>query len=164
MVKEGDCNSKFFHKVANGRRNRKFIKILENERGLVLNNIDSITEEILLFYEKLYSSPLGESWKVEGLDWSLISKESASRLDSLFTEEEISRVIFQLDRDEALGPYGFTITVFQDCCDVIKEDLVRVFAEFHRCGIINQSTNATFIALLPKKIQTKKFQTLDLLA
>ena len=39
---------------------------------------------------------------------------------------------------------------------MIKEDLVRVFAEFHRCGIINQSTNATFIALLPKKIQTKK--------
>ena len=54
--------------MANGRRNRKFIKELENERGLMLNNIDSITEEILLFYEKLYSSPLGESWRVEGLD------------------------------------------------------------------------------------------------
>ena len=47
-VKERDCNSKFFHKVANGRRNRKFIKFLENERGLVLNNSESITEEILL--------------------------------------------------------------------------------------------------------------------
>ncbi|RVW89552.1 LINE-1 retrotransposable element ORF2 protein [Vitis vinifera] len=31
------------------------------------------------------------------------------------------------------------------------EDLVRVFAEFHRSGIINQSTNASFIVLLPKK-------------
>ena len=67
-VKEGDCNSKFFHKVANRGRNRKFIKFLENERCLVLINIDSITEEILLFYEKLYSSPHGESWRVEGLD------------------------------------------------------------------------------------------------
>ena len=28
-VQEGDCNSKFFHKVANGRRNRKYIKTLE---------------------------------------------------------------------------------------------------------------------------------------
>ena len=77
-------------------------------------------------------------------------------MDSLFTEEEISRVIFQLDRDEALGPYGFTITVFQDCCDVIKEDLVRVFAEFHRSRIINRSTNTSFIVLLPKKNPTKK--------
>ncbi|RVW70239.1 putative ribonuclease H protein [Vitis vinifera] len=92
-------------------------------------------------------SPPGESWRVEGLDWSPVSEESASRLDSLFTEEEISRVIFQLDRDEALGPYGFTITVFQDCCDVIKEDLVRVFAEFHRSRIINRSTNTSFIII-----------------
>ena len=47
-VKERDCNSKFFHKVANGRQKRKFIKFLENEKGLVLNNSESITEEILL--------------------------------------------------------------------------------------------------------------------
>ncbi|RVW44240.1 Transposon TX1 uncharacterized 149 kDa protein [Vitis vinifera] len=86
-VKEGDCNSKFFHKVANGRRNRKFIK---------------------------------------------------------------------MDRDKAPGPDGFTIAVFQDCWDVIKEDLVRVFDEFHRSGIINQSTNASFIVLLPKKSMAKK--------
>ncbi|RVW47872.1 Transposon TX1 uncharacterized 149 kDa protein [Vitis vinifera] len=124
MVKEGDCNSKFFHKVANGRRNRKFIKFLENERGLVLNNSKSIIEEILLYFEKLYSSPPKESWR--------------------------------LDRDKAPEPDGFTIAVFQDCWDVIKEELVRVFAEFHRSRIINQSTNVSFIVLLPKKIQTKK--------
>ncbi|RVW69991.1 Transposon TX1 uncharacterized 149 kDa protein [Vitis vinifera] len=40
--------------------------------------------------------------------------------------------------------------------NVIKEDLVRVFVEFHRSGVINQSTNASFIVLLPKKSTTKK--------
>ena len=118
------------------------------------NNAESITEEILLYFEKLYASPTGEFWSVEGLDWSPISEESASRLDSPFTEEEISRAIFQLDRDKAPGPNDFTIAVFQDCLDVI-EDLVRVFAEFHRSRIINQSTNASFIVLLPKKSLTK---------
>ncbi|RVW17671.1 Transposon TX1 uncharacterized 149 kDa protein [Vitis vinifera] len=130
-VKEGDCNSKFYHKVANGRRNRKYIKELENERGLVLKN-------------------------AERLDWSPISEEIALRLDSPFTEEEISKAIFQLDRDKAPGPDGFTIAVFQECWDVIKEDLVRVFAEFHRSGIINQSTNASFIVLIPKKSLSKR--------
>ncbi|RVX13214.1 hypothetical protein CK203_017852 [Vitis vinifera] len=85
-------------------------------------------------FEKLYASPSGESWRVEGLDWSPISSESASRLESPFTEEEISKAIFQMDRDKAPGPDGFTIAVFQDCWDVIKEDLVRVFDEFHRSG------------------------------
>ena len=60
--------------------------MLENERGIVLNNSESITEEILLYFEKLYASPTGESWRVEGLDWSLIFEKSASRLDSPFTE------------------------------------------------------------------------------
>ena len=34
----------------------------------MLNNSESITEEILLYFEKLYASPTGESWRVEGLD------------------------------------------------------------------------------------------------
>ncbi|RVW87422.1 hypothetical protein CK203_033651 [Vitis vinifera] len=61
-----------------------------------------------------------------------------------------------MDRDKAPGPDGFTIAVFQDCWDVIKEDLVRVFAEFHRSGVINQSTNASFIVLLPKKMDERR--------
>ena len=130
--------------------------MLENERGIVLNNSESIIEETLLYFEKLYSSPTGESWRVEGLDWSPISEESASRLDSPFTKEEIYKAIFQLDKNKASGSDGFTIAVFQDCWDVIKEDLVRVFAKFHRSGIINQSTNASFMVLLPKKSLTKK--------
>ena len=142
--------------MANGRRNKKYIKVLENERGLVLNNAESIIEEILLYFEKLYASPIGESWRVEGLDWSPISEGSVLRLDSPFTEEEISKAIFQLHRDKASGPDGFTIAVFQDCWNVIKEDLVRVFVKFHRSGIINQSTNTSFIVLLPKKSLTKK--------
>ena len=77
-------------------------------------------------------------------------------MDYSFTEEEISKAIFQLDRDKAQRPNGFTNAVFQDCWDVIKEDLVRVLTEFHRSGIINQSTNASFIVLLPKKSLTKK--------
>ena len=163
-VKDEDCNSKFFHKVANGRRNKNFIKFLENERGLVLDNSKSITEEILLYFKKLYLSPPGKSWRVEGINWSPISGESASRLDSPFSEEEIFTAIFQLDRDKAPGPDGFTIAVFQNFWDVIKEDLVRVFVEFHSSGIINQSTNASFIVLLPKKSRQRRFQILDLLA
>ncbi|KAL6332066.1 hypothetical protein AAG906_020745 [Vitis piasezkii] len=64
-VKDGDCNSKLFHKVANGIRNMNFIKFLENERGLVLDNSESITEEILLYFKKLYSSPPSESWRLD---------------------------------------------------------------------------------------------------
>ena len=41
---------------------------------------------------------------------------------------------------------------------------MRVFAEFHKSGIINQSTNASFIVLLPKKCQTKKISDFKLIS
>ncbi|RVW40361.1 Transposon TX1 uncharacterized 149 kDa protein [Vitis vinifera] len=64
--------------------------------------------------------------------------------------------VFQLNWEKAPGPDGFTLAVYQECWDVIKEDLMRVFFEFHTKGVINQSTNATFIAMVPKKSQTFK--------
>lgn len=54
-----------------------------------------------------------------------------------FIEEEIFIAIFQLDRDKVPGPNDFTIDVFQDCWDEIKEDLVKVFSRFHRNGVVN---------------------------
>ncbi|RVX01637.1 Transposon TX1 uncharacterized 149 kDa protein [Vitis vinifera] len=109
-----------------------------------------------LSFGELNEKKKRESWSIERLDRSPISEESVISLDAPFIEEEISKAIFQMDRDKAPGPDGFTIAVFQDCWDVIKEDIVRVFAEFHRSGVINQSTNASFIVLLPKKSTTKK--------
>ena len=41
---------------------------------------------------------------------------------------------------------------------MIKEDLLKVFSEFHSTGIVNQSTNSTFITLVPKKDQPKRMK------
>ncbi|RVW68257.1 Transposon TX1 uncharacterized 149 kDa protein [Vitis vinifera] len=108
-------------------------------------------------WEQLFPQSLQEvlpRWTSD--HWPIVLETNPFQLDSPFTEEEISKAIFQLDRDKASGPNGFTIAVFQDCWDVIKEDLVRMFAEFHKNRIINQSTNASFIVLLPKKSMSKK--------
>ena len=77
-------------------------------------------------------------------------------LDGPFSEEEVRLTVFQLNKEKALGPDGFTIVEYQECWNVIKEDLMRVFLEFHTNRIINRSTNATFIASVPKKSQTFK--------
>ena len=39
---------------------------------------------------------------------------------------------------------------------MIEDDRLRVFLKFHNNGVINQSTNATFIVLWPKKSQISK--------
>ncbi|RVW28221.1 hypothetical protein CK203_083720 [Vitis vinifera] len=136
-IKEGDCNSKFFHRVATGRRSRKFIKSLISERGETLSNIEVISEEIVNFFGNLYSKPEGDSWRIEGIDWAPISGESAVWLDRPFSEEEVRMAVFQLNKEKASGPDDFTIAVYQECWDVIKEDLMRVFFEFHTKGVLS---------------------------
>ena len=109
-IKEGDCNSKFFHKVANGKRNKKFIKSLVLEDGVVLDNIESISEEIKHHFGKLFSKPSESHWRIEGLDWSLVSAESVVWLDRPFSKKDIHNVVLHLNKEKAPGPNGFTIS------------------------------------------------------
>lgn len=46
---------------------------------------------------------------------------------------------------------------------MVKENLLRVFMEFHNRGVINQSTNAIFIALVLKRSQTNKISNFRLI-
>lgn len=64
--------------------------------------------------------------------------------------------MFQLNKEKAPGPNGFTTALYHMCWDVIKDDVLGVFLEFHDNGVINQITNATFIALMIKKSSTSR--------
>lgn len=57
-----------------GDETEKCIKSLVSEERVNLSNIENISKEILKFFGKLYSKPLGDSWKIEGLEWSPIAR------------------------------------------------------------------------------------------
>ena len=49
--------------------------------------------------------------------------------------------------------------------ETIKEDLLKVFNEFFENGLINAKTNATYICLIPKKLNSisiKDFRPISL--
>ena len=51
----------YSHRVANGRRNRKFIKSLVFEKLLTPGNIGNILKEIVYFFRKPYSKTPSDS-------------------------------------------------------------------------------------------------------
>ncbi|RVW47842.1 hypothetical protein CK203_092923 [Vitis vinifera] len=57
-----------------------------------------------------------------------------------------------MDRDKAPGPDGFTIAVFQDCWDVIKEDLVRVFENFIGAELSIKALMPLSLFFCPKRV------------
>ena len=67
-IKEGDNNTKFFHKVANSRRRYNHISMLE-VNGVVYEDESEMADQAVQFYKNLYKE--SEEWRpfVEGLEF-----------------------------------------------------------------------------------------------
>jgi hypothetical protein len=71
-------------------------------------------------------------------------------LERVFEEEEVRKVVSAMNGDKASGLDGFSMAFFQECWDVLRVDVMKVFSEFHARGLFEESLNASFIALIPK--------------
>ena len=149
-LKEGDKNSKFFHRLANSHRNTNSIGQLIIE-GVVSSNQDEIRDHIANFYEHLYIKNGQRRPYLDGLQFSSISGEDVEWLDRPFDETEIFDVVQGFNGDKAPGPDGFSLAFFQKCWSVVREDVIAVCQEFHEYCQFERSLNATFVALIPKK-------------
>jgi len=67
---------------------------------------------------------------VEGLPFLSIDEDESVLLERDF-EKEVWDVIRELNGDKAPGPDSFTMAFFQKCWDILKYDIMAIFAEFH---------------------------------
>ena len=77
-------------------------------------------------------------------------------LTTPFTEKEIRDAIFDMDHNKAPGLKGFTAELYQQFCDVNKEDLMRMFHDLHKGDVPLISLNFGVIILLPKTQDASK--------
>lgn len=75
----------------------------------------------------------------------------ANSLEVAFLEDEIKEGVFGMAKDKSPSPDGFSMLFYQECWEIIKGDLVKVFKEFFESDIINLGVNITFLVLIPKK-------------
>ena len=97
--------------------------------------------------------------------WDGIDSFLSSWIERLFTEDEVKDAVFDCDGNKAPSPDGFSMAVFQSQWETVKNDILKVFEEFYRMGIINAITNETYIYLIPKKLtscQVKDFRPISL--
>lgn len=63
-----------------------------------------------------------------------------------------------MDGAKSPGPDGFSMLFYQECCDTIKEDLMKVKGEFFERGALNKSMSSTFIVLISKKDEAREMR------
>ena len=149
-IKEGDNNTKFFHKVANSRRRYNHISMLEVD-GVMYENDLEMADQVVQFYKNLYKET--EEWRpfVEGLEFDQIESIERDWLERRFEREEILRVVKELEGNKAPGPDGFTMAFYHHCWGVVERDALAVFEVFYQHSKFEKSLNATFITLISKK-------------
>jgi mannosylglycoprotein endo-beta-mannosidase len=127
---EGDSNTRYFHSVANGRHRKKLIHSLEQEEGLIEGH-DQIKSYITNYYKGLFGDPVESTLSLDETrieDIPQVSAEENAFLTAPYSEEEVKKAVFQMEHNKAPGPDGFPAELFQSFWEIIKGDLLELFA------------------------------------
>uniref|UniRef100_A0A2N9GX79 Reverse transcriptase domain-containing protein n=1 Tax=Fagus sylvatica TaxID=28930 RepID=A0A2N9GX79_FAGSY len=109
-LKEGDKNTKFFHRLANSHhRYNSISSLLIN--GEMSTDQNSIADNITHFYTNLYSGEVGWRPKLDGIEFSMIPHDEALWLERPFDEEEVGGVLKAFNGDKA-PPGWFSHGIF----------------------------------------------------
>jgi hypothetical protein len=163
-LKEGDSNTRYFHKMANSHRRYNRVETLRIE-GVLSNDPNEVKEHIVNFYQNLYTEQSNWRPRMDNQAFSSIDEEEKAWLEREFEEMEVWEVVKGMEGDKAPGPDGFTMAFFQSCWTVVKNDIMAVFSEFHRRRQLVKNLNVTFVTLVPKKadaVEMKDFRPISL--
>ena len=157
---EGDANTKFFHLVANGKHRKTRIFQLEDGDRIISGDVE-LKKYITTYYKQLCGPSevcnvhLDETRRE---DIPQVSPEENEILIQQFQEIEVREAIFQLEHNKAPSPDGFPAEFCQVFWNIIKDDLMALFREFHNGSLPLHSLNFGTIILLPKKSEAKQIQ------
>jgi hypothetical protein len=150
--KEGDRNTKYFHRKAVGRAKKNRIESLKNADGQVTKKKFDMEAMACYFFKELYKADPGvQPQEVLNLVQPKITDKINEDMCRDFSDEEISDALFQIGPLKALGPDGFPAHVFQRHWDTLKIDVIRGVRKFFETGCLPPSVNETAIVLIPKK-------------
>ena len=149
-MKEGDNNTRFFHRVANFHKRTNHIRGIEVD-GVLYEDEEEVRSTVVHFYHGLYTK--SNTWRpsMDGLEFARIEEDERLALERDFSKKVV-QVLQEIEGDKALGPDGFTMAFFfHKCWSVVEKDVMAFFDHFHMSLEFEQSLNASFLSLIPKK-------------
>jgi hypothetical protein len=149
---EGDNNTAYFHRVANGRRRKNTMYSLKKDDIHIQGTADLLTHATE-YYKMLFGPREGNLMQLADSVWSVqekLSDEDNIKLNEPFSEEEIQATINSMVKNKAPGPDGIPIEFYQACWPIIKNDIMNIFYDW-KLGVLDlYRLNFGMIILLQK--------------
>ena len=107
-MKEGDRNTRFFHRIANAHRRRNQLTRIK-VNGRCLTEESEIKEEVSRTFQGLLAD-LGD-WKpgIDGLNFERLEEVVVEGLEKPFSEEEVFQALSGCCGEKPPGPDGFSM-------------------------------------------------------
>ena len=154
---ECDANTKYYHLLANGRHRKTRIFQLEDENNIITGDAQ-LKEHITSYYKNLFGPSTNSHIMLDESqidDIPQVSQLENEYLTYTFSQEEVRAAIFQMEHNKAPGPDGFSPEFYQVFWNLIKDDLMALFTDFHQGNLPLNRLNFGTIILLPKKKDAK---------
>ena len=129
FVKEGDKNTRFFHRIANSRRRSNHIRGIEVD-GVLYEDEEEVRSKVVNFYQRLYIESVTWRPSMDGLEFASIEEDEQLELESDFSKEEVVKVLHEMEGDKAPGLDGFTMALFSkmlECSGIRCHGFFRSF-------------------------------------
>jgi hypothetical protein len=150
-LREGDRNTKYFHRKAMWRPKKNKIKGLKKADGSWCTEEQELQGMADTFFKSLFlkDSSINPD-EVVDLFEPKVTDNLNDELCKPYSPEEIADALFQIGPLKAPGPDGLPARFFQRNWLLLKEDVVQAVQTFFATGIMSEGVNDTCIVLIPK--------------
>ena len=107
-IKEGDCNSRYFHLLINSRRRSNGLNGVLVD-GVWKDEPAAVKEEVKRFFSRRFQEADYDRPKLDGIIFKTITSQQNDLLTERFQEEEIKRAVWSCGSDKSPGPDGLNL-------------------------------------------------------
>eukprot|EP00253_Pinus_taeda_P013100 PITA_13100 len=154
-LKEGERNTRFFHRSTIPIRAHNRISSILNEYGELQTSHKNIEAVLVQHFRGITKENNSDKRKcIKDITRhipKLVSREDNFNFNKLVIEEEVSEVLKEMQNGKAAGPNCFNVDFFKAYWNIFKQDILNVVEDSRRNKTILKALKTSFISLIPKQ-------------
>lgn len=159
----GDRNNAYFYRSTRIRRMKNFVREVHGPNNEVFSNIEDIKLEAVRFYEDFLTHQphrldILSMEQLKELMRFRCSETDKLQLTKEVTDEDVSKVLFDMPTNKSPGPDGYTCEFFKASWSVVEQDFTKAIQSFFIKGFLPKGLNTTIIALIPETDSSRQMK------